>query len=143
MREIRTYGSVRGVARKGHPYRDKIGIAFPRANSAKTPNARHENQSGAAAATPIRANIAPINRHPIARSIHFRRGETILFSRLSADREEEPVATIALAILFPSERLPYLPLASPLHARLFIEVLATVAVEQPDILPRSDTGFAA
>jgi hypothetical protein len=25
MREIRTYGSVRGVARKGHPYRDKIG----------------------------------------------------------------------------------------------------------------------
>jgi hypothetical protein len=23
MREIRTYGSVRGVARKGHPYRDK------------------------------------------------------------------------------------------------------------------------
>jgi hypothetical protein len=25
MREIRTYGSVRGVARKGHPYRDKMG----------------------------------------------------------------------------------------------------------------------
>jgi hypothetical protein len=24
MREIRSYGSVRGVARKGHPYRDKI-----------------------------------------------------------------------------------------------------------------------
>ncbi len=24
MREIRTYGSVRGVARKGHSYRDKM-----------------------------------------------------------------------------------------------------------------------